>query len=100
MTSPPGRSPWGIAPASDSGRQESSASLPSLSSGVELLIDGGTADAGQGIVGTLHLPALITVGGTDVVERPAPRWLSRAPRQERRGQSIEIAVGAGKIKKN
>src|SRR3546814_3873935 len=68
MTSPPGRSPWGIAPSSDSGRQESSASLPSLSSGIELLLEGGMADAGQGIVEALSIAALLQVGGNDVVD--------------------------------
>src|SRR3546814_3371633 len=52
-----------FAPSSDSGRQESSASLPSLSSGIELLLEGGMADAGQGIVEALSLAALLQVGG-------------------------------------
>src|SRR3546814_17548746 len=60
--------PWGIAPSSDSGRQESSASLPSLSSGIELLLEGGMADAGQGIFEALSLAALLQVGGNDVVD--------------------------------
>src|SRR3990170_3364488 len=54
---------------SASGVQLSSTSLPSLSSGIELLLEGSVADARQGVVEALALAALLQVGGDDAVDR-------------------------------
>jgi hypothetical protein len=62
--------PFGAgSPPFESAVQGSSAILPSLSSGIELLLEGSRADPGQGVVEALAVAALLQIGGDDAVDR-------------------------------
>src|SRR3546814_8075079 len=65
MTSPSGAA---SAPSANA-VQWSSASSPSLSSGIELLLEGRVADPRKSIVEALAVAALLQVGGDDAADR-------------------------------